>query len=68
MENFNLGTKAISCPKCGGTQLSQGAAAEAKDEATCASCGNTFSLNAEIDKIGDALAQSLGDALRKALK
>lgn len=68
MENINLGTVAIPCPRCGNTQLSQGDTPETEDEATCAKCGHRFSLDAEVGKIGDAVTEAVADMLRKALK
>jgi len=64
----NLGHVAIKCPACGNTQLSKGNTPETSDTATCGSCGERFSLQAEIDKIGEALKKGLGDAIRKTFK
>ena len=68
MTKINLGTVAVQCPSCGGTQLSQGDTPQTEDIGTCASCGKQFSLKAEVDKIGKAASQAIADAIRKALK
>ncbi|PRF07089.1 hypothetical protein C6Q01_17370 [Burkholderia multivorans] len=76
MTTHNLGTVQIRCPACGGTQFIEhgGEQPDGTDPniaATCAGCSKTFTKG-EIDelvrKIGDAFSDSVGDALRKALK